>query len=70
MQGTGTFRTDEAEMIIGYDEALMMKREKLFKKPGDELHDFFGLDKIRIVGILAPTKTFLDETHIVNTNGF
>ena len=57
-------------MIIGYDEALMMKREKLFSKPGDELHDFFGLKKIKIVGVLAPTKTFLDEVHIVNTQGF
>ena len=51
-------------MIIGYDEALMMKREKLFSKPGDELHDFFGLKTIKIVGILAPTKTMVDEVHL------
>lgn len=70
LQWTGVLSNQGAEMIIGYDEALMMKREKLFNKPGDELHDFFGLKTIKIVGILAPTKTFLDEVHIVNTQWF
>lgn len=70
IQWTGTFSNQWAEMIIGYDEALMMKRENLFSKPGDELHDFFGLKTIKIIGILAPTKTMLDEVHIVNTDGF
>ena len=54
-------------MIIGYDEALMMKKEKLFSKPGDQLKNFFGLESITIIGVLAPTKTMLDDVHIVNT---
>ncbi len=70
IQWTGTFSNQWTEMIIGYDEALMMKREKLFSKPGDELHDFFGLKTIKIIGILAPTKTMLDEVHIVNMEWF
>ena len=70
LQWTGIFSNQGAEMIIGYDEALMMKREKLFSKPGDELHDFFGLKTIKIVGILAPTKTMVDEVHIVNAVWF
>ena len=70
IQWTGVFTNQDAEMIIGYDEALMMKREKLFSKPGDELHDFFWLKTIKIIGVLAPTKTMLDEVHIVNTVWF
>lgn len=70
IQWTGVFSNQGAEMIIGYDEALMMKKEKLFSKPGDELHKFFWLDTIKIVGVLAPTKTMLDEVHIVNTQWF
>jgi|GEM_PF-1560175 len=57
-------------MIIGYAEAAMMKRERLFAKVGDSLTNFFGLEKVTIVGILGPTKTFLDEVHIMNRKGF
>jgi hypothetical protein len=32
-----------AEMILGYTEAQMMKRERLFTKVGDSLSGFFGL---------------------------
>ncbi|MCX6822541.1 MAG: heavy metal translocating P-type ATPase [candidate division SR1 bacterium] len=70
VEGTGIFSTNGNEMIIGYDEAVMMKGEGLFNKPGDELKNFFGLDSIKIIGVLAPTKTFLDEVHIVNNQGF
>jgi hypothetical protein len=70
VEGTDTFSNQGPEMIIGYDEAVMMKREGLFRKIGDELKNFFGLDSIKIIGILAPTKTFIDEVHIVNANGF
>ena len=70
IQWTGIFSNQEAEMIIGYDEALMMKKEKLFSKPGDQLKNFFGLESITIIGVLAPTKTMLDDVHIVNTPWF
>lgn len=57
-------------MLIGYDEASMMKKEKLFSKPGDQLKNFFGLESITIIGVLAPTKTMLDDVHIVNAEWF
>ena len=53
-------------MIIGFKEAQMMKNERLFKKVGDSLTNFFGLPSVKIVGIIAPTNTFLDEVHIIN----
>ena len=57
-------------MIIGFTEAQMMKRERLIQKAGDSLTDFFGLPSVKIVGILAPTRTFLDEVHLMNSVAF
>lgn len=65
-----TMDTNQAQLIIWYKEALMMKREKLFTNIGDSLKDFFGIDNVQIVWILAPTDTFLDEAHIINTKWF
>jgi hypothetical protein len=62
--------SQEAEMLLGYDEAKMMREEGLFRKVGDGLSDFFGLPFVKIVGILAPTNSILDESHILNRAGF
>lgn len=59
-----------AQMIIGFAEAQMMKDEGLIKGVGDTLSGFFGIPTIKIVGIIAPTNTFLDEIHILNTKWF
>jgi len=59
-----------AEMIIGFKEAQMMKNERLFKNIGDSLSGFFGLPNVKIVWIIAPTNTFLDEVHIINQKWF
>ena len=56
------------EMVLGYDEAMMMKEEKLIKGVGDSLTNFFGLPSVKIVGILEPTGTLLDNYHFVNNN--
>jgi len=56
------------EMIVGYDEAMMMKKENLIKGPGDSLTNFFGLSRVKIVGILKPTGTIVDSYHFVNYN--
>jgi magnesium-transporting ATPase (P-type) len=61
---------DMPQLVLWYKEALMMKREKLFKNIWDNLKDFFGIDSIQIAWILAPTDTFLDEVHIINTKWF
>lgn len=57
-------------MIIGFTEAQMMRRERLIQKAGDSLKDFFGLPSVKIIGILPPTNTLLDEAHIINQAGF
>jgi hypothetical protein len=51
-------------ILIGADEAKMMRSEKLFSKPGDELEGFFGKN-VKIAGILAKTNSALDMVHIV-----
>lgn len=53
------------EMIIGYDEAQMMKEEKLITGAGDILPNFFGIEKMKVVGILAKTGTEIDNYHLV-----
>jgi len=67
-EGTSVLRKNE--MIVGYDEAMMMKKEKLINKPGDTLSDFFGIPSMKVVGILAPTGTALDTYHLVNPETF
>lgn len=55
------------EMIIGYDEAQMMKEEGLIKGAGDVLPNFFGLGEMKVIGILAKTGTEVDEFHLVSS---
>lgn len=62
----GTLILGENEMIIGYEEAMMMKNENLIKGVGDSLKDFFGLPSVKVVGILEQTGTLIDSYHIVN----
>jgi hypothetical protein len=51
-------------VLVGYQEAKIMREEKLFSKPGDVIRGFFGNDVV-IVGILAKTNTSLDMMHIL-----
>ena len=57
-------------MIVGWSEAQMMIQEGLIQWVGDELHDFFGVEKVRIVWILKPTGTFLDDAHILSLDNY
>lgn len=56
-------------IVIGYDEAAMMKEEKLFSKPGDRIDGLFGIDTT-VGGILAKTDTVLDYFHFVSDKEF
>jgi Cu+-exporting ATPase len=56
------------EMIIGYDEAQMMKEEKLIKGAGDVLPNFFGIGEMKVIGILAKTGTEVDKYHLVSSD--
>ncbi|MFA5894564.1 MAG: heavy metal translocating P-type ATPase [Candidatus Shapirobacteria bacterium] len=62
--------TVEDTVIIGSVEASMMKEEGLIEGVGSELKDFFGLPRVKIVGILEQTGTPLDEYHIFNRSTF
>lgn len=66
----GSLNIEDNSMLVGYDEAMMMQNEKLFDKPGDVLNDFFGISKMKVAGVLAPTGTALDKMHIVNVNTY
>lgn len=56
----------EGEIALGASEAEMMIKERLIRGVGSELDNFFGLDKVRVVGILKPTGTMLDSYHLIN----
>ena len=54
------------EMILGFEEAEMMRRERLFREVGEVLPQFFGLPEVKVTGILRPTGTILDHYHLVH----
>jgi len=62
---SGLAQLGKDEMLVGSEEALMMRKEKLFDKTGDSLSNFFGIPSMKIVGILKPTGTFLDYSHVI-----
>ena len=49
---------------IGYDEAAMMKSEKLISKKLDTLKDFFG-NNVIVAGLPKRTLTSFDMMHFV-----
>lgn len=51
-------------LYIGYNEANMMQKEKLFTKVGDTINNLFGND-VMIAGITKKTYTSLDMMHFV-----
>lgn len=51
-------------VVIGAKEAAMMIEEGLIKGVNSEIPNFFGLSKLKVVGILAPTGTILDDYHV------
>ena len=55
---------ERGSVVLGAKEAAMMIEEGLIKGVGSEIPNFFGLPKLKVVGILAPTGTILDEYHV------
>ena len=49
-------------LIVGSDEAKVMRGEKLFAKPGDTIRGFFGRN-VYLVGVLVPAGNALDDMH-------
>ena len=64
MDGTLALKPDS--MVVGYDEAMMMKKEKIFKKVGDSIPNFFGTKTVVVSGILKPTDSALDNYYFVS----
>jgi hypothetical protein len=62
----GTLSIAPESMVIGYNEAMMMKREKVFSKVGDTIPNFFGNKAVTVAGILKPTNSALDNYHFVS----
>jgi hypothetical protein len=58
------------QVILGFEEATMMQKEKLFTNVGDNLPSFFGLTNVKVIGILKSTGTPLDNYHLVSQNSF
>lgn len=56
-------------LVIGYDEAMMMKEEKLFTNIGDKIDGLFGVNII-IGGILEKTNSPIDMMHFVSETLF
>lgn len=54
----------EGSVVLGANEAAMMIEEGLIDGVGSTINNFFGLANLKIVGILAPTGTLLDEYHL------
>lgn len=67
---SGTKQTGNNEVVIGFSEAKMMKKENLFQDPGDIILNFFGLTEAKVAGVLKQTGTILDNYHFVNGETF
>jgi Cu+-exporting ATPase len=64
----GTLGLSDNEIVLGYNEGVIMKKERLIKGSGDSLLNFFGLSGVKVVGILEPTGTLIDNYCLVNNN--
>ena len=68
-EGTANL-SGEGFVVLGAKEAAMMREEGLIKGVNSEITNFFGLPKLKVVGILAATGTPLDEYHLFNRRSF
>jgi hypothetical protein len=60
---------DSDTVVIGFDEANMMRNESLFSNVGDPLIGFFGIDT-RVSGVLQKTETSVDDMHFLDAHQF
>src|SRR3989339_793512 len=64
----GSVISGDYQIVIGSEEATMMKKEGLFKNVGDTINNFFGIPYVTVTGVLEPTGTMMDYYHIMNFN--
>ncbi len=60
---------EENTVVIGSAEAAMMRREGLFKGPGDKITGFFGIDPV-VGGVLKKTYGIVDDMHFVSESEY
>jgi hypothetical protein len=65
----GSAIPEEDTVVIGSEEAKMMQKENLFRKAGDKLEDFFGINTT-VGGVLEQTDTFIDDFHFLSGENF
>lgn len=66
----GVAKPEPGNVVIGAEEAKMMRNEGLFKNIGDRIPNFFGAKGVRISGVLKPTGTLVDKYHLVTPETF
>jgi len=70
-QDSFTFETVSGKtyqkIYLGYQEARMMREEKLFQNVGDRIEDFFG-NRMIIADIFPETGTVLDNLYFVKVS--
>jgi len=59
----------ENAVVIGWAEGGMMRREGLFKAPGDTLNGFFGINPV-VGGILKRTYGLADDMHFLSESDY
>lgn len=66
----GITKPEASSVVIGAEEAKMMRDEGLFKNVGDRIPKFFGARDVRVSGILKATGTLIDKYHLVAPQTF
>ncbi len=66
----GKFSLLPGDVVLGYEEAKIMRQEKVFKKIGDKIDNFFGIPEVKIVGVLAKTESATDDYHFVGSETY
>jgi hypothetical protein len=51
-------------LIIGYEEAKIMRKEGLFSNIGDPIKGFFGKNVV-LIGVISKTNTILDISYMI-----
>jgi len=60
---------EKETIVIGFDEAKMMKEEKLFEKIGDRIENLFNIN-VTIGGIINKTDSIIDDIHFISNENY
>ncbi|MEI7890808.1 MAG: heavy metal translocating P-type ATPase [bacterium] len=66
----GTTSLLDGEILIGFEDGMDMKKGGEISGAGDIVKDVFGVDELKVSGILNSTGTLVDGWHLVNNKTF